>query len=154
VTLFLTRCAGRRSLGVRAARKDKHWYYGARTAIPDARGQRLFYAMAPVQTDKTSESMAEIERELDLVVDEHPPTAAELETMKKQNILTLSGRWETGRAILQGLGEIVQFDLPEDHWNRYPAVSTTAAATLARTSLVDREVLETLVEALRAEGSP
>ena len=102
-------------------REDKHWSYGARTTIPDARGQRPFYVMAPVQTDKTSESMAEVERELDLMVGEHPPTAAELETIKKENILTLSGRWETGRAILQGLGEIVQFDLPEDHWNRYPA---------------------------------
>ena len=121
-------------------REDKHWSYGARTTIPDARGQRPFYVMAPVQTDKTSESMAEVKREIDQIVGEHPPTAAELETIKKQNILTLSGRWETGRAILQGLGEIVQFDLPEDHWNQYPAriegLTLDQVRSAARTYLV------------------
>jgi zinc protease len=102
-------------------REGKHWSYGARTIIPDARGQRPFYVSAPVQTDKTSESMAEIERELDAIVGENPPTADELEKIKRRNILSLPGRWETSRAILQDLAEIVQFDLPEDYWNRLAA---------------------------------
>ena len=130
-------------------REDKHWSYGARTTIPDARGQRPFYVMAPVQTDKTSESMAEIERELDSVVGEHPPTTAELERIKKENILTLSGRWETGRAILEGLGEIVQFDLPEDHWNRYPAriegLTLDQVRSAARTYLVPERMVWVVV---------
>jgi zinc protease len=130
-------------------REDKHWSYGARTTIPDARGQRPFYVMAPVQTDKTSESMAEVKRELDLMAGEHPPTAAELERTKKQNILTLSGRWETGRAILQDLGEIVQFDLPEDHWNRYPAriegLTLDQLGRAARTYLVPERMVWVVV---------
>jgi zinc protease len=31
-------------------REDKHWSYGARTVVRDARSQRPFYAVAPVQT--------------------------------------------------------------------------------------------------------
>jgi zinc protease len=45
-------------------REDKHWSYGARTFIPGARGQRPFMGYAPVQTDKTKESMIELAKEL------------------------------------------------------------------------------------------
>ena len=45
-------------------REDKHWSYGARTLLVDAEGQRPFLVYAPVQTDKTSESMAEIMKEV------------------------------------------------------------------------------------------
>ncbi len=45
-------------------REAKHWSYGAFTLVWDARGQRPFIAYAPVQTDKTKESMIEVDREL------------------------------------------------------------------------------------------
>ncbi len=38
-------------------REDKHWTYGARSLFLDARGPRPFLAYAPVQTDKTKESV-------------------------------------------------------------------------------------------------
>src|SRR5262249_21534498 len=40
-------------------REDKHWAYGAFSFVVSARGQRPFIAYAPVQADKTAESMAE-----------------------------------------------------------------------------------------------
>ena len=45
-------------------REDKHWSYGAQTLFWDARGQRPFIVYAPVQTDKTKESIQEIQKEL------------------------------------------------------------------------------------------
>ncbi len=49
-------------------REDKHWSYGARSSLPETRGQRPWLLSAPVQTDKTVESIQEIRRELaDLV---------------------------------------------------------------------------------------
>ena len=48
-------------------REDKHWSYGADTIVVDAQAQRPFIAIAPVQTDKTAESMQEIKREIDRV---------------------------------------------------------------------------------------
>src|SRR5467141_1980465 len=44
-------------------REDKHWSYGAQSLLWPARGQRPFIALAPVQTDKTKESMAEMNKE-------------------------------------------------------------------------------------------
>ncbi|MBE2211834.1 MAG: insulinase family protein, partial [Xanthomonadaceae bacterium] len=38
-------------------REDKHWSYGARTMLLGAQGQRPWIAMAPVQIDKTADSM-------------------------------------------------------------------------------------------------
>src|SRR5580698_6094861 len=45
-------------------REDKHWAYGAHSQFVDAKGQQPFFAYASVQTDKTRESLAEMDREL------------------------------------------------------------------------------------------
>ena len=45
-------------------REDKHWSYGARSGAAGAVGQRMWRASAPVQIDKTAESVAEIKREM------------------------------------------------------------------------------------------
>ncbi|HUP19090.1 MAG TPA: pitrilysin family protein, partial [Gemmatimonadota bacterium] len=60
-------------------REDKHWSYGARTLVFDAAGPRPFTAYAPVQTDKTKESMIEIAREMRGIIGEIPVTADELD---------------------------------------------------------------------------
>jgi zinc protease len=101
-------------------REDKHWSYGARSLLIDAQGQRPFLVYAPVQTDKTSESMAEIHREVSDIRGERPPTAEEEARAKDKNTLTLAGRWETANAVSNSLSEMVRFGLPDDYWNTYP----------------------------------
>jgi zinc protease len=104
-------------------REDKHWSYGARSAVVDTAAQRPFLAYAPVQTDKTKESLAELHRELTEIRDAaaRPPTDEELAKVKDQQTLTLPGRWETNDAVLGDIVELVRFGLPEDHWTTYPA---------------------------------
>ncbi len=102
-------------------REDKHWSYGARTLLVDARQQRPFIAYAPVQTDKTKESVVEIEKELKEIVDGHPVTAEELEKVQKQQTLELAGRWETMEAVDSSVHEIVRFGLPDDYYQNYAA---------------------------------
>ena len=60
-------------------REDKGWSYGARAILLDAAGQRPYYAFAPVQTDRTAESMAEIDKEIRGIRSggARPPTADE-----------------------------------------------------------------------------
>jgi predicted Zn-dependent peptidase len=53
-------------------RENKHWTYGARSSLPDALGQRPWLLSAPVQTDKTVESINEIRRELAEFVGPNP----------------------------------------------------------------------------------
>ncbi len=64
-------------------REDKHWAYGAGTQMPAARGQRPFFAYAPVQTDKTRESMVELEKELRGILGGRPITQDELGKAQK-----------------------------------------------------------------------
>jgi len=100
-------------------REDKHWAYGARSVLLSTKGQRPYIAYAPVQTDKTMESMAEIKRELLEYLGENPATDEELEKVKSNNTLSLPGRWETANAVLRDIGEIVTYDLPDNYWDTY-----------------------------------
>jgi zinc protease len=101
-------------------RTDKHWSYGAYSFLLSAKGPRLFITYAPVQTDKTGESMREIGLELRAFLGDRPPTAEELAKVKRAQTLSLPGRWETASAVLGDIAEIVTYDLPDDYWDIYP----------------------------------
>lgn len=102
-------------------REDKGWSYGARAILLDAAGQRPYYAFAPVQTDRTAESMAEIDKEIRGIRSggNRPPTADELAKVTDQNTLTLPGRWETNAAVMASLIEMTRFNLPDDYWDTF-----------------------------------
>ena len=101
-------------------REEKHWAYGAGTFLPSARGQRPFIAYAPVQTDKTKESMVELDKELRGILGKRPITDGELINAQKNQTVKLPGSWETGNAVLGSLAEIVRFGLPDDYFTTYP----------------------------------
>jgi zinc protease len=124
-------------------REDKHWSYGARSLLIDAEGQRPFLVYAPVQTDKTSESMAEIYREVSEIRGERPPTAEEVSRAKDKNTLTLAGRWETAGAVADSLAEMVRFGLPDDYWNTYPEKVR---------ELSDRQISEAASDVVQPDG--
>jgi zinc protease len=102
-------------------RENKHWTYGARMVLPDARGQRPYFAMAPVQGDKTKETVAEVVKELTGIVGDRPVSDDELAKAQGNLTLTLPGRWETNRAVTASLSQIVQFGLPADYFDTYAA---------------------------------
>ena len=101
-------------------REEKHWSYGARTLLFGARGQRPFIVYAPVQTDKTKESAAEIDRELREYREDRPATAEELDRAKKAQTLSLPGRWETSGAVGGSIAEMVRYGLAEDYYRTFP----------------------------------
>jgi zinc protease len=98
-------------------REDKHWSYGAQSLFFDARGQRPFIVFAPVQSDRTTESVQEIVNELQGIVGERPVTDAELDRVVRSRTRTLPGSWETNGAVLGSIAEIEQFGLPDDHFD-------------------------------------
>ncbi|MDX1454318.1 MAG: pitrilysin family protein [Gammaproteobacteria bacterium] len=100
-------------------REDKSWAYGAYAVLPDARGQRPMFLYAPVQSDKTSESMVELMKEFRGIDGKKPATPAELTRAKDESTKTLPGRWETTSDLLRDTIELVRFDLPLDHWDGY-----------------------------------
>src|SRR5258706_112935 len=100
-------------------REAKHWSYGAFTFVWDARGQRPFIAYAPVQTDKTKESMIEVDRELRGILGPKPVTADELAKAQANLTLTLPGNWETMDAVQGSLEQLVTFGLDDHYYETY-----------------------------------
>ena len=100
-------------------REDKHWAYGAGTFLPNAKGQRPLIAYAPVQTDKTKESIQEILKEFNLFVGDKPVTKEEFEKVTKNTVLQLPGQWETNNAVSNSLNELVKYELPDNYFQTY-----------------------------------
>lgn len=100
-------------------REDKHWSYGVQSLLWGARGQRPFLAVAPVQTDKTKESLEEMNKVFRGILGDHPVTADELSKIQANETLSLPGSFETLNAVGQSILEIVQFGLPEDYYETY-----------------------------------
>jgi zinc protease len=95
-------------------REDKHWSYGAGISLSGARGQRPWFVYAPVQTDKTGESIAEIRREIAEYLGDKPATAEEIDKIKARDVRSLPGAYETIGAVQGALRGILQFDRPDD----------------------------------------
>lgn len=102
-------------------REDKHWSYGAMSILLGAKGQRPFLVYAPVQSDKTKETMVEIKNELEGILGKKPITNDEFNNAKNSKVLGLPGRWETMAAVQASLGEIVSYGLPDDYYQKYSA---------------------------------
>src|SRR5690606_8503142 len=100
-------------------REDKHWSYGAFSLALDARGQRPFIAYAPVQADRTAESLREMARELEDIRGARPVTGTELRLAQNQATLTLAGQWERNAAVAGSIAGLIRFGLPDDHYATY-----------------------------------
>ena len=101
-------------------REDKHWSYGAFAFDQTRVGPSLFTALAPVQTDKTRESFAEVRREMNDITGSRPINAGELVLSQQNLTLRLTGQWETNQGVAGSLAEIVGGKLPLDYFDTYP----------------------------------
>lgn len=85
-------------------REDKHWSYGAFSFFQETNHQGLFISNAGVQTDKTKESLVEMQKELTQINGAKPITQDEFNKEQMATMLEIPGRWETNgsiRAFLQ-----------------------------------------------------
>jgi zinc protease len=138
-------------------REDKHWSYGAQSAIIGARGQRPFLVLAPVQSDKTKETMVEIQGELEGILGKKPITNDEYANAKNNIVLGLPGQWETMGRVLGSLEEIVQYGLPDDYYQKYPGLVrklTIADLTKAAAKTVHPESVTWIIVGDRAKIEP
>jgi len=129
-------------------REDKHWSYGAQSQLGEAKGPGLFAVIAPVQTDKTAESLQEMRRELQEITTTRKPTDREIVEAKSGMTLTLPGNNETVGEVAGSYANILTFGLPDSYWNDFVGkvtALTPAQFADAATKLIDLNGLTWIV---------
>jgi predicted Zn-dependent peptidase len=96
-------------------REDKHWAYGAGSFMQNALGQRPYLLYAPVQTDKTADSMKEMLAEAQGLVGEKPLSDAEIAKVKQSDVRALPGQFESSQSVLGAVQSIVVYHRPDDY---------------------------------------
>ena len=129
-------------------REDKHWAYGSYSFAPDALGQRPWLAFAPVQIDKTAESMAELKREItEYAAGTTPPTDEEVAKVRANEIRSLPGAYESGSAVRGTISSMVRYDRPDDYVARRKAEieALTPAQVAQAATTIDPDALTWVV---------
>ncbi|MEP6645652.1 MAG: pitrilysin family protein, partial [Saprospiraceae bacterium] len=103
-------------------REDKHWSYGAFSFFMENKNQGMFIANAGVQTDKTKESLVEMQKELNQV--NGAKMISEDEFKKEQNatLLEIPGRWETDASIRGFLQNALLYNKGLDYPSKYASI--------------------------------
>ncbi len=96
-------------------REDKGWAYGAQTVLQAATGPRPFLVYAPVQTDRTGDSLAELIRELNELKTSRPITEEEMARVIAGSTRELPGQYETAGAVLGSLVTSARYGRPLDY---------------------------------------
>ena len=98
-------------------REDKHWAYGAGSLLWPARAQRPLIIFAPVQTDKTKESIVEVNKEIQGILKDRPVTKEELTRIQANETLSLPGSRETIRSVGDSILDLIQYGWPENYYD-------------------------------------
>jgi predicted Zn-dependent peptidase len=125
-------------------REDKHWAYGAFSFMQDAIGQRPYMLYAPVQTDKTTESVAEMLKEVKAVIGDRPLTPAEIAKIKDNDVRSLPGAYETTGAVLGALEDNALYGRPDDYvatLKQRTEAQTDAGVRAAATEVIHPQAL-------------
>jgi len=135
-------------------REDKHWAYGAFTVLIAAKGQSFFSGFAPVQTDKTKESVVELKKELTQFVGDKPVTTEEFKKVQGNALLQLPGSWETNGAILRTLRSSLIYNRGDEYLANYPSMLqnlTQDALTKAAKKVIKPDQLTWVIVGDRAK---
>ncbi|WP_374586095.1 M16 family metallopeptidase [Pseudoduganella sp.] len=103
----------------RNLRLDKHWSYGVQGFLSNVRGQRAFVIQAPVQTNKTKESMQELAKEIKDIAGARPIAGEEYKSIMRNMTSRLAGRFETLASLESAALQSINLNLPPDHWAKY-----------------------------------
>jgi len=96
-------------------RAERQWSYGASTLLPDARGQRPWIVFAPVQTDRTADSVRVLLEDMESFTGSRPATAEEMNRVFRSSVFSLPARYETSDAVLSALLSNSRFNRPDDY---------------------------------------
>lgn len=122
-------------------RETKGWSYGVRSRISGETDRLSWVAVAPVQADRTGDSIKELQKDLKSFLADKGVTKEELERTINGSVRELPGSFETSADVLAGLRNIVKFGRPDNYYEMLPA--TYEAMTAAEIDAAARKALST-----------
>ncbi len=135
-------------------REDKHYSYGVQSTILATRSERPYLSFAPVQTDKTKESLVELEKEMKGIAGAKPIGEDELGRAKSQEVLELPGSRETAQSVGSSILQILKLRFPDDYFQTYGKkveALRTADVNDAAKSLIDPNAMVWVIVGDRAK---
>ena len=111
-------------------REHRHWAYGAFGSLNRVEHQVPYLVFAPVQADRTGESIAAAREQLQQFLGPNGVTAAELQRTINGSIRQLPGQFETSQAVLGGMQQNDLYRRPDDYYS-------TLASRLRRLTAAD-----------------
>ncbi|MGQ3062857.1 MAG: M16 family metallopeptidase [Sphingopyxis sp.] len=122
-------------------RETKGWSYGVRSRISGDQDRLTWVAAAPVQADRTGDSIKELQSDLKSFLGDKGVTKEELERTINGSVRELPGSFETSGDVLGGIRQIVKFARPDNYYETLPA--TYEAMTAAEIDAAARKALST-----------
>jgi predicted Zn-dependent peptidase len=143
-------------------REEKGWSYGVSSRISQSVGPRALQVMAPVQADRTGDSVRAIIKDMAAFPAKQPVSAVEYQRVTEGAIRGLPNQFETNGAVLSAIVKNDRLGRPEDYYVRLATtyrgidakrIGAAAGQYLQPTDLTwvivgDRKVVEPQLEGL------
>jgi zinc protease len=97
-------------------REEKNWAYGAFAGLTDGKGELTSLIYAPVQTDRTADSIKAIQADIAAIKAAKPITPEERDRSIANSVLALPGEFERGTAFLSAMERNQLFGRPDDYY--------------------------------------
>ena len=101
-------------------RETKGWSYGVGSNVNSYESRTSFIVNAPVQADRTGESVAALIAQFRTYLGVKGTTPAERELAINGSVRELPGQFETSEAVLGAMHRIIWLDRPDDFYERLP----------------------------------
>nr|WP_255554599.1 pitrilysin family protein [Sphingomicrobium sp. B8] len=121
-------------------RETKGWSYGVRGAIQRTDETVGYIVNAPVQTDKTAESIKALDYQIRNFLEDEGVKPEELSRIQAANISALPGQFETSAAVLGAMVQNDELGRPDDYYEKLSEVY--AAQTQESLDKALRDILD------------
>jgi predicted Zn-dependent peptidase len=110
-------------------REERGWSYGASTGVTMPAGSRALLVIAPVQADRTGDSIREILSDMKAFPGKKPVNAEELNRVTDGNIRGLPNRFETNQQVLGAIMQNDRLGRPDTYYATLPGLYRSIDAT-------------------------
>jgi predicted Zn-dependent peptidase len=120
-------------------RETKHWSYGVAGFISRPQHEIPYLIYAPVQTDKTGESIAALRDDMNSFLNGKGVTPEELQRTINGAVRELPGEFETAEAVMGGMEANSLYRRPDNYYetlaSRYRALNASAMDAAAKAAI-------------------